>query len=187
MFQKLNDYDVHCAACLSAGGVAVIPTDTIYGIVARAEDKDAVERLYTIRKRNPNKACLILIADMEDLKRFGITLSPEDKDVLAPLWPGPNTIIIPNENPAWAHIARGTGALAFRLPAKEELRELIRATGPLIAPSANPEGLPPAKTTAEAQAYFGNDIGCYVDEGELHGNPSTLWRLEHGALTQIPR
>lgn len=176
-----------CLSYLSAGGVAVIPTDTIYGIVARAEDKHAVERLYAIRKRNPQKACLILIADMEDLERFGITLSKQEEDALAPLWPGPHTVIIPNENPVWAHIARGTGALAFRLPAKEGLRELIRATGPLIAPSANPEGLPPARTITEAQAYFGDDVSCYVDQGELGGNPSTLWRLEGGAVTQIPR
>lgn len=179
--------DNPCAACLSTGGVAVIPTDTIYGIVARAEDKDAVERLYTIRKRNPLKACLILIAETEDLKRFGVSLTPEDEAALAPLWPGPHTIIIPNENPAWAHIARGTGALAFRLPAKEDLRALLRATGPLIAPSANPEGLPSAKTIAEARAYFGDEICCYEDQGELRGNPSTLWRLESGTLTEIPR
>jgi L-threonylcarbamoyladenylate synthase len=177
----------NCAACLKAGGVAVIPTDTIYGIVARAEDRDAVERLYAIRKRNPEKACLILIADMEDLARFDVSLNDTDKEALASLWPGPNTIIIPSSNPEWAHIARSTGALAFRLPAKEGLRGLIRTTGPLIAPSANPEGLPPAATIAEARAYFGDDICCYQDAGELRGAPSSLWRLENGTLTSVPR
>lgn len=65
------------------------------------------------------------------------------------------------------------------MPADEGLRELLRQTGPLIAPSANPEGAPPARTISEAEAYFGDGVDIYVDGGEvpLDINPSRLLRL----------
>ncbi len=80
------------------------------------------------------------------------------------------------------HLHRGSGTLAFRVPDNAKLRELLNETGPLIAPSANTENNPPAETIEEAQAYFGDSVDVYEDAGTLHGNPSTLIKIEHGRV-----
>ena len=64
---------------LKDGGVAVMPTDTLYGIVGRAQDSSTVERIYKIRKRSPEKPCIILIGDISDLEKFSVNISPEQK------------------------------------------------------------------------------------------------------------
>ncbi len=190
---------------LNAGGVAVIPTDTLYGIVCRAEDPRAVERVYKIRKRAPNKPCIILIADVSDLSKFGISTdallchprprsqsragSGDDPVRLdSKLWPGPVSIILPyhsssdRTNYDMGYLHRGTNTLAFRLPANEQLRKLLRQTGPLIAPSANPEGQPPAKNIEAARQYFGDSVDVYEDGGFLDNPPSTLIELKNGKM-----
>jgi L-threonylcarbamoyladenylate synthase len=157
---------------LNSGKVAVIPTDTIYGIVARASDQEAVKKVYKIRQRDINKPCIILIADFEQLKDFDI-----DKKYLSlakKYWPGPSSLVFPLNKPRPSYPAKGLKEMALRLPNNNELRELIRQTGPLIAPSANPEGLPPATTIDEAKAYFGNQVDIYVNNGPMPLKPSTL-------------
>ena len=67
----------------------------------------------------------------------------------------------------------GTKSLAFRLPDKKSLQKILKVTGPLVAPSANPEDLPPAKTITEAKNYFGDQINFYLP-GKTNTAPSTL-------------
>lgn len=162
------------ARALQAGGVVVMPTDTIYGICASALNESAVERLYLIRKRTPTKPLIVLIADLADLERFKIVLSSFQRTFLEKHWPASLSVIVPCIDEQFAYLHRGTKTLAVRLPADERLRALIRSTGPLVAPSANPEGLTPAKTIAEARAYFKNEVAHYADGGVLEGQASTL-------------
>ena len=76
------------AGLLAKGGVGVIPTDTIYGIVGPALRKDAVERIYRLRKRDPGKPMIILISSADELSKFGIEPTPEALKVLQRVWPG---------------------------------------------------------------------------------------------------
>lgn len=154
-----------------------MPTDTIYGICASALNREAVERMYAVRKRAPAKPFIILIADIADLEKFHITLTPFQRDFLTKHWPAALSVVLPCRDEQFAHLHRGTESLAFRLPADETLRALLRETGPLIAPSANPEGLSPAKTADEARRYFGDSVNYYEDAGELTGEASTLVSL----------
>ena len=158
------------AKVLNSGGVAVIPTDTIYGIVAKASNQEAVKKVYKIKQRNTNKPCIVLISDFNQLKCFNI-----DKKYLElskKYWPGPNSLIFPTTR-IDKYLTKDK-TIALRLPNNNELLDLIRQTGPLIAPSANPEGLPPATTIAQAKSYFGNQIDLYVDNGSMPIEPSTL-------------
>ncbi len=156
------------------GALAIIPTDTIYGLVASALLPEAVENLYAIRGRDENKPCIILIADISELEKFGITPTPRQKEILAKLWPGTFSVILPCVNPKFAYLHRGMNSLAFRVPAKATLQALLQTTGPLLAPSANPQGEPTARNIKEAQSYFGDRIKIYLDGGEISGQPSTL-------------
>jgi len=167
---------------LLRGGVGVLPTDTIYGIVGLALSKKAVARIYKLRKRNPKKPLIILISSLRDLKLFDIILNRETKKLLEKLWPGKVSVILPCRNKKFAYLHRGTKTLAFRLPKKRELTGLLKKAGPLVAPSANWEGHPPAKTAKAAKKYFGNKIDFYIDAGKLESLPSTLIEIKNGKI-----
>jgi L-threonylcarbamoyladenylate synthase len=162
---------------LQEGGVGVLPTDTLYGLVGSALMPDAVERIYRLKERGSHKPLIVLISDIEQLEQFGVELSEELIKHLQAYWPGPYSIVLPTLDDQFEYLSRNTDTIAFRLPDKDELRELIRRTGPLVAPSANPEGFPPALSAEAAKKYFGTDVDFYVDEGELNGKPSTVLEL----------
>ncbi|TSC68333.1 MAG: tRNA threonylcarbamoyladenosine biosynthesis protein [Parcubacteria group bacterium Gr01-1014_72] len=197
------------AQLLCNGRIGVIPTDTLYGLVGSAMSPDAVERIYSIKERNPKKPFIVLIADRNDLAQFGISLTPAEERRLSEFWSEgapPTSVVVPiTEIERFAYLHRGTGKIAFRLlahhlfslekllsnsrarlPDGQELessfsvRDLcgfLKKTGPLVAPSANPEGQPPARTISEARAYFGDTIDFYIDGGRREGEPSRLVEL----------
>lgn len=172
--------------CLKHGGVGVLPTDTIYGLVAPALDKAAVERVYGVKGRAPEKPCIILISEIDEVARFGVSIDSQTTQLVDRLWPGPVSIVLPCDRPEFEYLHRGTNSLAFRLPASIDLLELLAETGPLIAPSANLEGREPAKTVAEAEDYFTGSVDFYADAGQLEGKSSTLIAIE-GAKVRILR
>lgn len=151
---------------LKNGGVGVMPTDTIYGLVGSAFRKKAVARIYKIKKRNKKKKLIILISSINDLKKFGIqpSLIRANRRILEKVWPGKVSVIL--------------SGIAFRLPAKKSLIEIIKKTGPLVAPSANPEGLKPAENVSQAKKYFSDKVDFYLSGGTLKGKPSTLIKID---------
>ncbi|MFZ1075307.1 MAG: Sua5/YciO/YrdC/YwlC family protein, partial [Minisyncoccia bacterium] len=134
----------------------------------------AVARVYTLKGRTPAKPCIILISSLGDLAEFGISLTPEREKILSEYWPGPVSIAMKCGTDVPEYLHRGTHTLVFRLPSDDRLVDLLKKAGPLIAPSANPEGQPPAATIDEAKKYFGGNVDFYVDGGILDGAPSTL-------------
>jgi L-threonylcarbamoyladenylate synthase len=172
--------DPNLIACLNSGGVVVLPSDTIYGVMARAADQLAVERVYRLRGRAPEKPCIILAADRRQIADDSLW-TPKHAELAQHFWPGSLSLVTPVTAKTPAYLHRGTLTLAYRIPDYPELRRLLEATGPLIAPSANPEGQPPAVTVAEAQVYFGEHVDGYVDGGDLADHsPSTVVAVEHG-------
>ncbi len=168
------------------GNIAVIPTDTIYGIVAQATNPLAVQKIYNAKQRNPAKPFIILISSVDDLELFKITPNKTVLNLLNTYWPGPVSIILDCPEPQFEYLHRGTNSLAFRLPQSESIRKLINATGPLAAPSANPEGLPPAINIGEAEAYFGDTVACYI-EGDVNTKPSKIIRISSDGNEEILR
>ncbi len=163
---------------LRNGGIGIIPTDTLYGIVGSALQQNTIERMYELKGRTVTKPFIILISSYEEIAPFGITLTEEMRSMLTTYWPGPVSIILPCPDATFSYLHRGNFSLAFRLPQKESLRELLCYSGPLAAPSANPEGLPPATTIAQAREYFGTRVDFYVDEGTIVGTPSKLITID---------
>ena len=164
---------------LKNDGVGVMATDTIYGLVGSALSKKAVERIYKLKKRTPSKPFIILISDFNDLKFFNIKIDQFTKKLLQKIWPNPVSVILPCNDAKFAYLHRETKTLAFRIPQKPDLLELLQQTVPLVAPSANPEGLPPAQTIKEAKKYFNDQVDFYQDEGKLISEPSTLIEIKN--------
>ncbi len=166
------------------GGILVIPTDTIYGIVASALNKESVERLYKIRKRNLHKPMIILINSIKDLGIFGIKVQKE-KDLLKKIWPGKVSVIFECLNKKYEYLHRGRKTLAFRIPGNKNLVKLLKKMGPLVAPSANIEGKKPSQTIEEAMAYFEDKVDFYVDVGKMKSRPSKLVSVKNGKVEVI--
>ena len=162
---------------LGRGGIGVLPTDTIYGLVGSALNRRTVERIYKVRGRNPKKPFIILIGSISDLRRFGIRLAGDYRKLVKRFWPGPVSIIFPCASRKFQYLHRGVKSLAFRLPRDRKFRALLNMTGPLVAPSANPEGKPYSKTIREAQRYFRDRADFYVDGGAKKKSPSEVVRI----------
>jgi L-threonylcarbamoyladenylate synthase len=169
---------------IKEGAIAVIPTDTIYGIVCSAMNKKSVEKVYKLRKRDAKKPVIILISSIKDLKLFGVKVDKEKK-MIELLWPDKVSVILNCPNKKFEYLHRGTKTLAFRMPEDKDLISLLKATGPLIAPSANFEGKKPAKNIKEAQNYFGSSVDFYIDGGDLKSEPSTIISIISGEIKII--
>src|SRR5438270_6758 len=119
------------ASILRPGGVALLPTDTIYGLHALATDSAAVERLVTIKGRDDSKPFVVIGANGAQLEQIGIAFRPESRTILTSLWPAPLTAILPLSRPVAA--SRGAASLAVRVPDVAWLRDLLSRTGPLAS------------------------------------------------------
>lgn len=177
------------AKILIDGKIGVIPTDTIYGLVGLALNKKTAERIYAVRKRNPGKPMIILISSIKDLGLFGVKTDENLKNALSQFWPGKVSVILPIADNSclekFEYLHRGTKTLAFRLPDNKALTDLIAQTGPLVAPSANLEGMSPAKTIDEAKNYFGESVNFYIDGGKMESAPSKLIKMENDKIIEL--
>lgn len=182
IFHSLSDPAL--VACLKAGEVGVLPTDTLYGLVARIANPSAVERLYALKHRE-KKPGTTIAASISQLAEIGIDLQLLDK--LRPYWPAPLSVVLPL-GPSLQHLHQGVGESPFRVVADEELRMLLEQTGPLVTSSANQPGEPPAQNLHEAQAYFGDHVDFYVDGGDVGDRPpSTIAKFDDNGLLQVLR
>lgn len=158
---------------LAHGEVGVLPTDTLYGIVGSALKPQTVERIYALRRRELTKPMIVLVGGWPDFEKFQIQIDDRTKNLFNKFWPGPVSVVVPVSAPGLEYLHRGTHSIAFRMPAKPALRELLREVGPVVAPSANTAGDAPALSVAEAFKYFGEAV-FYLDEGHLKNPPSAL-------------
>ncbi len=165
---------------LEPGSVGVIPTDTVYGLVARAEDQAAVARIYGVKKRESKPGTLVA-AELQQLEKLG--LKHRYLKAVEQFWPGAISVIIPCSNPQLSYLHRGKMSLAVRIPADKRFRELLKQTGPLLTTSANLPGEPPAGTVSQARKVFGDMIDFYVDGGDQSNKQaSTIVRVIDDAL-----
>jgi len=186
-FQKNIWSNKNLIKVLQENGVVVMPTDTICGIVGKAQSEETVNRIYSIRDRNPQKPCIILVGNIDELEKFSIVLSEKQKKTLQEYWPGPVSIILDCLDDKFEYLHRGTKTLSFRIPDSRMLRDLLLKVGPLVAPSANPENFSPAKNIEEAKKYFWNSVDLYIDGGELKGKASKIIRLKNNGSIAIIR
>ncbi len=163
------------AAALGAGGVVVFPTESTYGIGADASSSAALARLVAVRGREPGRPILVLASDLTMVRTVAAALPPAAERLAARLWPGALTLVLPARPDVSDALTAGTGTIGVRVPGHPMARALVAGLGrPVTAPSANPPGREPARTVAEAAAYFGDRVAAYVDGGRLGGGASTV-------------
>jgi L-threonylcarbamoyladenylate synthase len=129
------------AAQLRAGGLVAVPTETVYGLAARADDGAAVAGIYAAKGRPSFNPLIVHVADKAQAETLA-EFSPLARALAARFWPGPLTLVLPRraDAPVAALVTAGLDTVALRCPAHPVMQALVRAVGPLAAPSANASG-----------------------------------------------
>lgn len=166
---------------INDGQVGVMPTDTLYGLVAKATNKVAVKRLYDLKSRE-FKPGTIIASSIDQLVELGF--KKRYLKAVEQYWPGAISVITPT-GPILAHLHLGKYSLAIRIPDGNQFNELLSQTGPLLTTSANLPGKIPAKNIAEAKQYFGKLVDFYEDGGVLLNEPSTIIRIVDDAVEVV--
>jgi L-threonylcarbamoyladenylate synthase len=162
--------------CLAAGGVAVFPTDTVYGVCCDAEDEQAARRLYALKGRPAARPAAVMFFALEPALETLSDLHDAEREALRALLPGPVTLLLANRALRFAPACRTDPAtLGLRVPLLPEglsaLRSLAR---PVMQTSANLSGEPDARTLEEVPRSMLDGVDVALDGGELPGTPSTV-------------
>jgi len=176
---------------LAAGRIVVYPTDTLFGLGARAADPAAMERLLAAKGRSPGIPVSVMLSSTEELEPLA-KLSPAGRRFARTHLPGPYTLLArgtPLGRDAFAPgVAGPTGTLGFRVPDHPLARELARRVGPITATSVNRHGASPARSLADARHTFGDEVAVYLAGGPRpSGRPSALVDLTHETPAVVAR
>lgn len=161
---------------LRAGEPVIVPTDTVYGLVARAEGSAPTERLYALKGRAPAQPSALMAAGIDALLACLPELDPRDRAIVSALLPGPYTLILANpaERYPWLAGPRpdAIGVRVPRLP--DAAAQVIGSVGAVTSTSANLPGGPDPRRIEDVPAALRAGVGAVVDGGDLPGEPSTV-------------
>jgi len=160
---------------LRDGRLAVLPTDTVYGIAADAFDAAAVRRLQRAKGRGRNLPPPVLVGAASTLDALASGLPTYARDIVAELWPGPLTLVCTQQPSLTWDLGDTRSTVAVRMPDHQVAIELLTRTGPLAVSSANRTGMPAATTVEQAREMLGERVQVYLDGGpSSHGAASTI-------------
>lgn len=158
------------------GGLAVFPTDTVYGLGTHPDSVEGVHRLYWIKGRSPDRPAAVLFFDLEralaELSDIGI----KTQAALDRLLPGPVTVLLPNPSTRFPLACGAEPArLGLRVPElNDRIAKLARVSVPILQSSANPTGDPDPRSLDEVDARIRRGVDLELDAGVLPGTPSTV-------------
>jgi L-threonylcarbamoyladenylate synthase len=178
--------------CISVGGVAIFPADTVYGLATEPDSREGVERLYRLKGRVPEKPSAVMFFRLEEAFAALQELGPRTRDVVERLLPGPVTLLLPNPARRFP-LACGSDPdkLGIRVPLLEgRLEPLGSARWPVLQSSANRAGEPDVRRSDDVDPELRAGVDLVLDAGELPGTPSTVVDLsawEHGGTFDVVR
>lgn len=173
-----NIYEVESA--LSAGNVVGIPTETVYGLAANAFDLNAVNNIFTLKKRPFNNPLILHTHSIQEVEKYTTEFPALLKEIANHFSPGPLTILLPKNDKIADQITAGSSLVAVRIPNHPLTLELLKACEfPIVAPSANPYQRISPTNAKQVYEYFGEQIPYILDGGQCtQGIESTIIGLE---------
>lgn len=174
---------------LIGGGLLVAPTETRYGLLARADKTQVVEKVYRVKQRPLAQPIAIFVASIEMFMHYA-ELNPMAQFLAKLFLPGPLTLVL-KALPEWHSPLTPLGKIGIRLSPAPVIQEIVmKASFPLTATSANISGSAELSSIEEITATFGNEVDLYLNSGVLDGLPSTVVDcacdhpkiLRHGAI-----
>jgi L-threonylcarbamoyladenylate synthase len=158
---------------MSVGGIAVFPADTVYGLACDPDDKAAVQRLFTLKRRDASKRAAVLFFDRDLALDALPELGPRTRAAVGALTPGAVTLLVPN--PAGRFPLAAADTLGLRVPALGAAAGALRAVRwPVLQSSANLTGGPEARRVEDVDERLRDAADLVLDAGELPGTPSTV-------------
>ena len=178
------------AKVLRAGGLVAVPTETVYGLAARADSAEAVAEIYRAKGRPDFNPLIVHVVDVAAAERLAV-LDASARALAARFWPGPLTLVLPKRADAAlaAAVMAGLPTVALRCPAHPVMRELLAVAGvPLAAPSANKSGGVSPSRAEHVAASLGGKVALVLDGGACAaGIESTIVALREGGGWQVLR
>jgi L-threonylcarbamoyladenylate synthase len=168
------------AELLASGALVIVPTETVYGLAAHAEDESAVNRVFTTKNRPNDHPLIVHIANPECLDYWAVNIPDYARDLATALWPGPMTLVLSRNSPAGDFITGNQDTIALRIPQHPVVLEIIKELGEvtgnpcagIAAPSANRFGKVSPTTLEHAQQELGDSLSS-TDAG-VDGGPCSI-------------
>jgi L-threonylcarbamoyladenylate synthase len=192
MSNKFSNYPAafsfeKAVACLEAGGIVAVPTETTYGLAIDPFNSQAIEKLFRIKRREADKPLLLLVNSLAQLREIVVEIPQLFLPLIAKYWPGPLTLIFPADLRKISRIAAEDGSIAVRISPHPVVQQLIHLFGkPITGTSANLSGCDAATSGARVREIFGNEVGWILDGGVTSGGPaSTIVGIRSGELAVL--
>lgn len=169
---------------LRAGGLVVMPTETVYGLAAAAFDRSAIRRVFEMKGRPSFDPLIVHVLDAAQLARVARAVPASVQRLIGAFWPGPLTLVLPKRAALPQEVTAGLSTVAVRMPGHPVARRLLRAFGgPLAAPSANRFGRISPTSAGAVVEEFGAATPLVLDAGPCrHGVESTIVRAVRGGF-----
>ncbi|WJS99048.1 L-threonylcarbamoyladenylate synthase [Novosphingobium humi] len=178
------------ARALRDGAIVAVPTETVYGLAARADSVDAVAAIYRAKGRPDFNPLIVHVPDLAGAEALAV-LDDRARALAAAFWPGPLTMVLPRRGdaPLAAAVTAGLPTVAIRCPAHPVMQAILRESGlPLAAPSANRSGGVSPTTAGHVADSLGGRVPVIVDGGACRaGIESTIVALRSDGGWQVLR
>ena len=177
----MHDDIVQATSHLALGGMAVYPTDTVYGLGADAIAADAVERVFELKGRSRDDPLSMAVPDVEEALEH--TRPTEQAEAFMEAFlPGPVTVVVERESHVPDVLTAGSDRVGVRIPDHEVAEELLEEFAPVTATSANRSGQGSVTHPDNLDAEIREGVGTVVDAGETPGGESTVVDPEKGVI-----
>lgn len=172
----MNENIQKAVEVLQNGGIVLLPTDTVFGICCRIDKQESLEKLFTIKKRDPKQAVPILVSSTDMVKEYALPFDEKVENLMETYWPGGLTIVLPCEKEKVLSLVRGDGdSVGFRIPDMPSVYEIIERVGvPIVGTSANFHGNPSVTKYQDLDPNLVALVDFVLPEDSLGGVASTV-------------
>lgn len=175
---NLESYKI-AAAHLRRGELAVLPTETVYGLAALANNEQAIANIYKVKNRPKNKLLSCVVLEKKAANKIA-KVSPLAQELMDKFWPGPLTLVLPSRD-------KKNQTIAIRCPDTRWARAFTNLgfTQTLVLPSANTSGKTSPSTAAQVEADLGSKIPLIIDGGKVNGLASTILAIKTNRIVLL--
>lgn len=160
---------------IKRGGLVIIPTDTVYGIIGDATNEDTIRRVFEIKKRDFNKPLLMLVNSVDMLENYVSNVSDLEYKIIDEYWPGPLTIVFKKNDNVSDLLTARKDTIGVRYPNNKMLLDIISKVGrPLLSTSVNISGNPNITDVKNIEDEIANSVDFIMDGGVCNNLPSTI-------------
>lgn len=171
---------------INNGNIAVVPTDTVYGIIGDATNIDVIHKVYEVKKRDYSKPLILMVSSIDMLEKYVLEINDIEKKLIDRYWPGRLTILFKKNNNIDDLITSGSNLVGIRYPDNKELNELMdKLNKPLISTSCNISSKEVITSIDMLEEDISKHVSYVYDGGILSDTSSTIVRVNDGKIEII--